>query len=120
MIVYFSSTSRNTERFVARLGLPAQRVTEPVGQPFILITPTYADAYGDHAVPKPVKAFLGQYRHLMRGVIGTGNRSFGATFALGGRMVAAKCGVPLLHRMELAGTDVDVEIVQDIYRRMLG
>lgn len=120
MIVYHSSASRNTERFVARLGLPAQRVDAVPHSKFILITPTYADAYGKHAVPKPVIHFLNQHRGLMCGVIGTGNRSFGPTFALGGIIIAAKCGVPLLHRMELAGTEADDEIVKDHYRRLIG
>ena len=50
-LIYFSSASGNTARFVARLGLPAQRIPvhpddplpEPSG-PYVLISPTYADA----------------------------------------------------------------------------
>lgn len=119
-VVFFSSTSRNTERFVARLGLPSQRVDEVPLTPFILVTPTYADAHGNHPVPKPVIHFLNKYRQLMLGVVGTGNRNFGSLFALGGRTVAQKCGVPLLHRMELAGTEVDVDLVRQHYRRLIG
>lgn len=117
MIVYFSSASRNTERFVTRLGLPCMTVAGEPEVPFLLVTPTYADAHGNHPVPKPVIQFLNKHRHLMRGVIGTGNRNFGATFALGGRVVALKCGVPLLHRMELAGMATDDAIVIDMHRR---
>lgn len=116
--MYYSSASRNTERFISRLGLPAERIERGTAVPFILVTPTFADAMGNHAVPKPVVQFLNSHHYLIRGVIGTGNRNFGTTFALGGRTVAAKCGVPLLHRMELAGTETDDQLVTQLYGRM--
>ena len=46
------------------------------------------------------------------GVIGTGNRNFGATYALSGRIIAQKCNVPLLYSFELAGTDTDIARVR--------
>lgn len=119
-IVFFSSASENTARFVARLGLPAQRLpvrpSDPmpaVAGPFVLVCPTYADGAGRGAVPKSVIAFLNDPRRraLLRGVIGGGNRSFGATFALAARVVAQKCSVPVLWRFELAGTDNDIRQV---------
>ena len=64
-LVYYSSGSGNTARFVARLGLPAQRIpirpADPmpdVDAPFVLICPTYADGEGRGAVPKQVIRFL--------------------------------------------------------------
>lgn len=115
LIAYYSSASRNTERFVARLGLPCVRIDDYREGKYILICPTYADGYGNHPVPKPVIRFLNEHRHAMVGVVGTGNRSFGSTFALGGRMVSHKTGAPLLHKMELAGTETDIDIVRKIY-----
>lgn len=119
-LVYFSSRSGNTARFVARLGRPSLRLAEigPAADPpgaFVLVCPTYADGAGRGAVPKAVIAYLNDPRRraLLRGVIGAGNRSFGATFALAGRIVAEKCAVPLLYRFELAGTDTDMARVQD-------
>jgi protein involved in ribonucleotide reduction len=44
----------------------------------------------------------------LRGVIGAGNRNFGATFALSGDVIAAKCNVPVLYRFEMAGTETDI------------
>ena len=48
LIVYFSSVSENTARFVQKLGLPAERIPLypheaplQIEQPFILVTPTY-------------------------------------------------------------------------------
>ena len=47
-LVYFSSASENTHRFVQRLGLPATRIplhdrdgTFEVDEPYVLILPTY-------------------------------------------------------------------------------
>ncbi|NUH63860.1 class Ib ribonucleoside-diphosphate reductase assembly flavoprotein NrdI [Sulfitobacter sp. S0837] len=116
-LVYFSGGSGNTARMIARLGLPATRLplraSAPpveVTSPFVLICPTYADGSGRHAVPKPVIRFLNNpaARALLRGVIASGNRNFGPTFARAGDVISAKCGVPVLYRFELAGTDTDL------------
>ncbi|WP_158969846.1 class Ib ribonucleoside-diphosphate reductase assembly flavoprotein NrdI [Chachezhania sediminis] len=120
-IVYFSSRSGNTARFVTALGLPAARI--PLGtdtkmprpdMPFALICPTYADGEGRGAVPKQVIRFLNDpdRRALLRGVIAAGNRNFGTTFALAGDVIARKCGVPVLYRFELAGTETDIARVR--------
>lgn len=120
-LVYYSSRSGNTRRFVDRLGLVAARIPiEPEAEmpapraPFVLITPTYADGAGRGAVHKQVIRFLNDpdtRRHL-RGVIASGNRNFGDTYALAGDVVARKCGVPVLYRFELAGTETDLARVR--------
>ena len=115
-LVYFSSGSGNTARFVARMGLPALRIppvlSDPLPMPdgpYVLICPTFADGQGRGAVPKPVIRFLNcpERRAFLRGVIAGGNRNFGATFALAGCVIAEKCNVPWLASFELAGTDAD-------------
>lgn len=119
-LVYFSSRSGNTARFVEGLGLPAQRIPisgeeqpNPV-EPYVLISPTYADGEGRGAVPKQVIRFLNDpaRRALLRGVIACGNRNFGATFALAGTVISQKCNVPVLDRIELAGTETDIARVR--------
>ncbi|RVV97206.1 class Ib ribonucleoside-diphosphate reductase assembly flavoprotein NrdI [Mesobaculum littorinae] len=117
-LAYYSSSSGNTARFVARLGLPAERILPGapprMTDPFVLITPTYADGEGRGAVPKPVIRFLNDADtrgHLM-GVIAGGNRNFGEAFGLAGDVIAAKCGVPCLYRFELAGTAGDITRVR--------
>jgi len=126
-LVYYSSRSGNTARFVAALDRPALRIPEapgadmPVpGTPYLLICPTYADGEGRGAVPKPVIRFLNDpaRRALIRGVIAAGNRNFGATFALAGRIIAAKCAVPLLDRFELAGNDADLARIRAALDRL--
>lgn len=121
-LVYFSSTSGNTARMVARLGLPAQRIAvrpaDPlpvIDRPFVLICPTFADGEGRGAVPKQVIRFLNDpaRRGLLRGVIAGGNRNFGTFFGHAGTVIARKCAVPCLYRFELAGTDTDLARIRD-------
>ncbi|HXA88355.1 MAG TPA: class Ib ribonucleoside-diphosphate reductase assembly flavoprotein NrdI [Mycobacterium sp.] len=123
-LVYFSSVSENTHRFVQKLGMEATRIPLrgriQVDEPYVLVLPTYG---GGHAtpdinaggyVPKQVVAFLNDEhnRSLLRGVIAAGNTNFGAEFCYAGDVVSRKCGVPYLYRFELMGTDEDVEAVR--------
>lgn len=121
-LVYFSSGSGNTARFVARLGIAALRIPTSARRPmpvpksaYVLICPTYADGTGRGAVPKQVIRFLNDSarRSLIRGVIGGGNRNFGATFGLAADVIARKCAVPLLTKFELSGTDIDLARIRD-------
>lgn len=120
-LVYFSSASGNTQRLVEKLNLPSTRLPRAheaspiIAEPFVLICPTYADGQGRNAVPKQVIRFLNdpRNRQRLRGVIGSGNRNFGETFALAGRTIAQKCDVPLLYRFELAGTDQDIARIRE-------
>lgn len=127
LLVYFSSTTRNTDRFVAKVGLPAVRIPlhraeEPltVDEPYVLVCPTYgggASITGDlsRPVPKQVIRFLndGHNRSLIRGVIASGNLNFGADYGKAGDVIAAKCHVPYLYRFELMGTEEDVARVRE-------
>ncbi len=123
-LVYFSSVSENTHRFVQKLGVPAARIPLhgpiEVDRPYVLVLPTYGGGRatpsvndGGH-VPKQVIAFLNNEhnRALLRGVIAAGNTNFGAEFCYAGDVVARKCGVPYLYRFELMGTDEDVQAVR--------
>ena len=123
-LVYFSSVSENTHRFVQKLGIPATRIPLRgrivVDQPYVLILPTYGGGRTsprtDDAgyVPKQVIAFLNDERNrsLIRGVIAGGNTDFGPEFAYSGDVISRKCGVPYLYRFELMGTPEDVATVR--------
>lgn len=119
-IVYFSSRSENTHRFVTRLGFPARRIPISAGEafsavsPYVLIVPTYCGEGGKGAVPKQVIRFLNEAanRENIRGVIAAGNSNFGATFGIAGDIISVKCRVPYLYRFELLGTDEDVANVR--------
>ncbi|MHA7775211.1 class Ib ribonucleoside-diphosphate reductase assembly flavoprotein NrdI [Roseibium sp. M-1] len=120
-LVYFSSASGNTQRFIEKLGSPALRIPRNksealpvVHAPFILILPTFADGEGRGAVHGQVIRFLNDAptRSFLTGVIASGNRNFGSFFAYAGDVVSKKCCVPLLYRFELAGTETDLYRVQ--------
>lgn len=122
LLVYFSSTSENTHRFVRRLGLPAVRIPlrpgeEPVRveEEYVLVVPTYGGGSVKGAVPKQVIKFLNDpgNRSLCRGVIASGNTNFGQAYGLAGDIIAAKLDVPFLYRYELLGTPTDVARVRE-------
>ena len=131
MIVYFSSVSGNTARFVEKLELPAVRIPlrprldhMPVLEsPKVLILPTYGGGPETSAVPKQVLTFLStpENRQNIVGVVGTGNTNFGAAYGLAAKLVARKLDVPLLNMVELFGTPEEVEETRDrIIRFMEG
>ena len=131
MIVYFSSVSGYTDRFVKKLNLPAVRIPlrprldhMPVLEsPKVLILPTYGGGPETSAVPKQVLTFLStpENRQNIVGVVGTGNTNFGAAYGLAAKLVARKLDVPLLNMVELFGTPEEVEETRDrIIRFMEG
>ena len=126
LLVYFSSVSGNTARFVDKLGMPAVRIPihaneelPAVEEPFVLVTPTYGGGTGRSeekgAVPKQVIRFLNSERNrsLIRGVISAGNSNFGESFGLAGDIISRKCHVPHLYRLEVFGTPEDVARVSE-------
>lgn len=121
-LVYFSSVSGNTKRFVEKLGLPADRIPlhakeDPlvVDEDFVLLVPTYGGGNGRGAVPKQVIKFLNDERNRrhIRGVISAGNTNFGEAYCLAGDIISAKCQVPHMYKFELFGTPRDVTRVHD-------
>ncbi|BAJ75804.1 protein [Microbacterium testaceum StLB037] len=126
LLVYFSSVSGNTARFIEKLGMRAQRIPlrptdSPlvIDEPFVLVTPTYGGGAGrgveKGAVPKQVIRFLNEERNRrhIRGVISAGNTNFGDAFCLAGDIISRKCNVPHLYRLEVFGTPDDVERVTE-------
>ncbi|AKK09584.1 class Ib ribonucleoside-diphosphate reductase assembly flavoprotein NrdI [Corynebacterium testudinoris] len=126
LVVYFSSATENTRRFVDKLGLPAQRIPllkaeEPlvVDEPYVLICPTYgggASISNQNSRPVPVQVirFLNNEhnRSLIRAVVSSGNTNFGTDFGVAGEVISKKCQVPYVYRFELLGNDEDVEILR--------
>ncbi|KXU17478.1 ribonucleotide reductase assembly protein NrdI [Corynebacterium sp. HMSC06D04] len=127
LVVYFSSATENTRRFVDKLGLPSARIPlrkndEPliVNEPYVLVCPTYGGGASvsrenSRPVPGQVIRFLNNEhnRGLIRAVISGGNSNFGADFGKAGDVISAKCKVPYVYRFELLGTDEDVKICRE-------
>lgn len=129
-IVYFSTKSNNTHRFVEKLDCDSVRIpidldeSISVDRDYVLIVPTYGgggytkdgkvDLHG--CVKKQIIHFLNDVNNRTHclGVISSGNTNFAASFAIAGDIISKKLNVPWLYKFELLGTRYDVENVQKI------
>lgn len=122
-IVFFSNYSGNTQRFVEKLGGAAVRIPidwdrdNPIttNHEYVLVVPTYGGGSEKSAIPRQVKQFLNieQNRDLLRGVIGTGNTNFGDNYCKAAELISNKTGVPIVARVEIFGTEHDVQTVKE-------
>lgn len=122
-LVYFSNYSGNTHRFVQKLNVNSIRI--PISQDendpilmqtrYILVVPTYGGGSEKSAIPRQVRAFLNvpSNRDNLIGVIGMGNTNFGEHYCKAADLIAAKTGVPIIGRVEIFGTEDDVNTIQE-------
>jgi protein involved in ribonucleotide reduction len=121
-IVYFSNYSENTKRFVEKLDNSAIRIPitwdqdNPVTleREYVLMVPTYGGGSEKSAIPKQVRKFLNipTNRELLRGVVGFGNTNFGEHFCKAADLISQKAGVPVVAKVEIFGTEDDVNKVK--------
>jgi protein involved in ribonucleotide reduction len=122
ILVYYSTKSGNTHRFVEKVGLPARRIPISkaegemleVDEDYILIVPTYGGGEVKGSVPMQVKRFLANENNAshLKGVIAAGNTNFGTAYCLAGKLISQRFGVPHLCNVEIFGTPEDVEKVK--------
>lgn len=118
---YYSSVSNLTGRFAERLAATTGREVHNLADaavrrretrhPWVLLTPSYkAGNAAEATLPAPVRAFLRNpiNRRRMVGIIGSGNRNFGAYYQAAARELATASGRPVLFEFELSGTQEDV------------
>lgn len=127
-VIYFSSVSENTKRFVDKLGVKTVRIplkTEEAAEfvhdkDSVLVVPTYGGGNEGGTVPKQVIKFLNNplNRKHIKAVIAGGNTNFGEHFCRAGDIVASKLGVPVLYRFEITGTPEDVNEVKERLARL--
>jgi len=127
-VVYFSSVSENTKRFVDKLGVKTVRIplkTDEAAEfvhdkDSVLVVPTYGGGNEGGTVPKQVIKFLNnpENRKHIKAVIAGGNTNFGDHFCRAGDVVAQKLGVPVLYRFEITGTPEDVNEVKERLARL--
>lgn len=126
-LVYFSSISNNTHRFIQKIGVENARIpvdleeSLTVDRPYVLVCPTYSGG-GNHtsgAVPKPVIKFLNNShnRNFCKAIIASGNTNFGNTYGLAGSVLSQKLGVPLLYTFEISGTQSDIKKIQTVLEK---
>lgn len=123
-VVYFSSSTENTRRFVDKVGIPSVRLPvvrkdPPVkgDAPYVLIVPSYGGGRMEpkHAIPKQVMTFLKDPESIDNcvGVISSGNMNFGEAYLIAGKLLSEKLKVPFLYGFELLGTSTDVDRVRE-------
>jgi protein involved in ribonucleotide reduction len=117
-VYYYSSTSGLVRTFAERLDRAVHNLAErehrrsEADGPWVLLTPSYKTGNeSNDTIPEAVRRFLRSERNrrLLVGVMGSGNRNFGAYYQKAAREVAQRSGRPVLFEFELAGTPWDVE-----------
>ena len=121
-VVYFSSVTEMTKRFVEKVGFESERIPLRRGDEqlnvdydYILFVPTYGGGHHSGAVPKQVIKFLNveSNRNHCLGVIAAGNTNFGEAYLLAGKVISNKLKVPFIYGFELMGTPHDVDTVRN-------
>jgi protein involved in ribonucleotide reduction len=122
-LVYFSNYSGNTKRFVERITDNAFRIPIDYGnsgdvvmdREYVLFVPTYGGGSEKSAIPRQVRRFLNVpgNRDFLRGVVGLGNTNFGQHYCKAADIIAEKTGVPIIGRVEIFGTEEDVDKIKE-------
>lgn len=106
--VYFSRT-KNIEKFVKKSKVEAIKGNEnlKIEDKYILIT--YTDKFGE--VPLEVQNFLlfKENKEKLNGVIGSGNRNWGANYCKAATIISEEYRIPILQTFELSGTSHDLD-----------
>ena len=111
LIVYWSSNSGGTRRVAEALDTDTVELADHDGtSPYVLACPTYDQPRGGFT-PKPVQQFLGEHAHLMVGVIGLGNRNFQEYYCQAAIDISKQHGVPIVHRVEIMGSEDDYRTI---------
>lgn len=119
LVLYTTSNTHNCKDFVSKLDYPNTRELKSKKdfpkEPYILISGTYADQYGESSLHENVLELLNDLESakLLVGVVASGNRNFGSKFALTSKIINKALGVPRIHDFELKGFPRDVKIVKD-------
>jgi protein involved in ribonucleotide reduction len=123
--VYFSNYSGNTKRFMEKLDERVAGSTRQIpinadndlpvvaDRKYVLFVPTYGGGNEKSAIPRQVREFLNNRtnRELLVGVVGFGNTNFGEHYCKAAEIISRKTGVPIIARVEIFGTDYDLEQV---------
>lgn len=130
-VVYFSVTGQ-TRRFINKLqAVEAIEITpdQPdieMTEPFILITPSYAEetptVQHSQDVMDPVFEFMawGLNAAFCKGIIGTGNKNFAGIYIYTAKEISAKYQIPILYDFEFNGTPTDVAYVERLLKKLDG
>ncbi len=114
MRVVYASRTGNVENIISRLNvsnpLKIEDGSETINENYILFT--YTDGYGD--TPQEVEEFLSNNSNYLKGVIASGDTSYGEAFCKSGDNISEQYNVPFLYKVENAGTQDDILSIRKI------
>lgn len=112
MLIVFASRTGNVRRLVSNIQryevCHISEYDKTLGA-YVLIT--YTTGFGE--VPAEVQKFLDENAENMKAVIASGNRNWGRAFCRSADTISRKYNVPVLHKFEMAGSERDVEIIEE-------
>ncbi len=117
MIYVYASRTGNVAALIEKLRIEAMPISdgnERVEEDYILFT--YTDGYGD--IPMEVDTFLQNNPTHIKGVVCSGDTSYGEAFCGAGVKIAETYSVPLLCKVEMDGTEEDVKAIQAMLRKV--
>ncbi|MET3209648.1 UNVERIFIED_CONTAM: protein involved in ribonucleotide reduction [Paenibacillus sp. PvR008] len=111
MLIVYDSLTGNVQRFVDKLRMRNIKINDGllVDEPFVLIT--YTTGFGE--VPKRVAEFIRNNEYFMKGVVSSGNRNWGLKFGRAADIISHEYYIPLIHKFELSGNQLDIEIINE-------
>ena len=114
MKIVYASRTGNVESLIGKLGctdtLQITTGNESIAEEYILFT--YTDGYGD--VPSEGDGFLATNGALLKGVISSGDCSYGEAVCLAGDKFSSDDNVPYLYKVENDGSTCDVSAITAI------
>lgn len=117
MKIAYASRTGNVESIVQSLGISSvfiENGNETMDTDYVLFT--YTDGYGD--VPAEVETFLISNSSHLKGVIVSGDQSYGEAYCLAGDKIAETYDVPCLYKVENSGTGSDVIAIKEILEKL--
>lgn len=111
MLILYNSLTGNVKRFLNKVGLPHERISniKSVAEPYIIVTNTI----GFGQVPREIEEFINKNQSLLKGVAASGNRNWGSNFAKAADVISEQYNVPIIHKFELGGNKEDIEIFKE-------
>ncbi|MDR6779529.1 protein involved in ribonucleotide reduction [Paenibacillus peoriae] len=111
MLIVYDSLTGNVQRFVDKLHMKNIKIADGlvVDEPFVLIT--YTTGFGE--VPKRIEEFVRNNEYFLKGVISSGNRNWGLKFGRAADIISHEYCIPLIHKFELSGNQLDIEIINE-------
>lgn len=121
-IVYVTLTG-NSKMFVDKLNIEEDDVMElhegtldrVIEEEYILVLPSYEENVAGHIYDLLDEFYEEESnRANCKGMVAAGNLNFGSLYLVTAKYVEEKYGVPIIYKIEFAGSDKDVEEVNKL------